>query len=115
MKLECKYVSATEAGGEIFQISFEAVRDQKYGPYFFVQRASLEEDERNDVGIYMETNEEHLIRHYTKLGATLTRNRLAINLPPPTNETIDVTFEATDPEFQEIRRVLPIILPQDVE
>ncbi|MEN8233160.1 MAG: hypothetical protein ABFR35_10855 [Thermodesulfobacteriota bacterium] len=115
MKLKCQYVSATEAGDEIFQVSFEAVRDQEDGPYLLLQRAFLEEDDGDDAACYIETNEEHLIGHYAKIGAALTRNRLTINLPPPANETIEVNFQATDPEFQKIRRMLAIILQQDLK
>jgi hypothetical protein len=107
MKLKCQYVSATEAGDEIFQVLFKAVRDQEDGPYLLLQRAFLEED---DAGCYIETNEKHLIGHYPKIVAALTRNRLTINFPPPANETIEMNFQATDPEFQEIRRMLAIIL-----
>ncbi len=115
MKLKCQYVSATEAGDEIFQVLFEAVRDPEDGPYLLLQRAFLEEDDGDDTACYIETNEEHLIGHYSKIGAALTRYRLTINLPPPANETIEVDFQATDPEFQEIRRMLAIILQQGLK
>jgi hypothetical protein len=115
MKLKCQYVSATEAGDEIFQVLFKAVRDQEDGPYLLLQRAFFEEDDGDDEACYIETNEEHLIGHYPKIDAALTRNRLIINLPPPANDTIEVNFQATDSEFQEIRRVLAIILQQDLK
>jgi len=115
IKLKCQHVSATEAGDEIFQVVFEAVRDQEDGPYLLLQRAFLEEDEGDDDPCYVETNEEHLIDYYPKLGVELTRNRLTLYLPPPTDETIEVNFQATDQEFQEVRRILAIILRQNVE
>ncbi len=114
-KLECQHVSATEAGGEIFQVSFEAVRNQEDGPYLLLQRAFLEEDEEASDPCYIETHKEHLIGHYPQIGAVLTRSRLTINLPAPANETIEVTFQVADKEFQEVRRVLAIILRQDLK
>ena len=115
MKLKCQYVSATEAGDEIFQVLFKAERDQEDGPYLLLQRAFFEEDDGDDEACYIETNEEHLIGHYPKIDAALTRNRLIINLPPPVNEMIEVNFQATDSEFQGIRRMLAIILQQDLK
>ena len=115
IKLRCQYVSATEAGDEIFQVLFKAVRDQADGPYLLLQRAFLEEDDGDVTACYIETNEEHLIGHYSKINAALTRNRLTINIPPPANETIEVNFQATDPAFQEFRRMIAIILQQDLK
>lgn len=110
MKLNCQYVSASEAGGEIFQVLFEAERDQEDAPYLLLQRAFLEEDEGDDAPCYVEANDEKLIGHYPKLGVELTRNQLTIKLPPPTGETIEVIFQATDQEFQEVKRMLKIIV-----
>ncbi len=115
VKLKCRHVSATEADDEIFQVEFEAVRGQEDGPYLLLQRTFLEEDEEDDDQCYVETNEEHLIGHYPKLDVELTRNRLLLYLPPPADETIEVSFQATDQEFQEVRRILAIILRQNVE
>jgi hypothetical protein len=110
MKLDCQYVSAGEAGGEIFQVLFEAERDQKDGPYLLLQRASFGEDEGDDDPCYVETNDERLIGHYPDLDVTLTRNRLTVNLPLPVAETIEADFKATDEEFEQIRRTLGVIL-----
>ncbi|MFO7803065.1 MAG: hypothetical protein R6V55_12295 [Desulfovermiculus sp.] len=57
MKLNCQYVSASEAGDEIFQILMEEERDRDEGPYLLLQRAFLEEYEGNDP-FYVETNDE---------------------------------------------------------
>jgi hypothetical protein len=45
MKLKCQRASASEAGGEMFQVLFEANPEQEDGPYVLIQRAWLEEDE----------------------------------------------------------------------
>ncbi len=111
MKLNCKHVSTSEAGGEIFQVLFEAERDQEDGPYLLLQRAFLEEDEEDDDNpCYVETNDERLIGHYADIDVKLTRGRLTVNLPPPVAETIEADFNATDEKFERIRRMLGIIL-----
>jgi len=110
MRLDCQYVSTSEAGGEIFQVLFEAERDQEDGPYLLLQRAFLEEDEGKDAPCYVETNDKRLIGHYPDLEVELTRNRLTVNLPLPSAETIEADFKATDEEYEQIRRMLKIIL-----
>ena len=47
------------------------------------------------------------------LVAELTRGRLTLRLPPPTDETIKVEFRTSDAGFGKVRRVLGIILQRD--
>ena len=110
MKLDCQYVSASEAGGEIFQILMEAERDQEDGPYLLLQRAFFEEDEGDDAPCYVETNDERLIGHYPEIEVELTRRRLTVKLPPPVDETIEAHFEASDEEFKGISDMLKVIV-----
>jgi len=113
MKLNCQSVSSSEAGDEIFQILFEAEINQDDGPYLLLQRAFLEEDDGDNVSCYVETNEENIIGHYSIFQADLSRNRLTLVLPSPTNETIEVNFQITDQKFWELRHMLTIVLQQD--
>jgi hypothetical protein len=117
VKLKCEQASASEAGDEIFQVMFEAKRDQEDGPYVLIQRAFFEEEEDDGMPsfCYLETHDERLIGHYPTLDMELMRNRFILRLPPPVSETIEVDFEASDNEFQEIRRMLSIILQRDLE
>ena len=110
MKLECKYVSASEAGGEIFQILMEAERDQEDGPYLLLQRAFLEEDEGDDSACYVETNDRRLTGHFPEIEFELTRHRLNVKLPSPVDETIEAKFRATDEEFRRIAHILKVIV-----
>ena len=110
MELKCQHVSADEAGDEIFQVVFDAKREQEDGPYLLISRAFLEEDEGEADPVYVETHDERLIGHYPSVGADLTRDRFTLKLPAPANETIDVHFKATDREFRKIVRTLGIIL-----
>ena len=115
MKLKCQYASASEAGDEIFQVLFREREEQEDGPYVLVQRAWLEEDEGEFSPIYVETHNEDLIGHYPKVEAILTRNQFILKLPPPASETIEVDFNADDRNFQELRRMIGIILQKDLK
>jgi hypothetical protein len=110
LALKCQHASASEAGDEIFQVLFEARRDEDYGPYLLISRAFLEEDDGEADSVYVETQDERLIGHYPTVGAELTRDRFTLTLPAPANETIEVHFKASDREFREIVRTLGIIL-----
>ena len=114
MKLKCKRASASEAGGEMFQVLFEVNPEQEDGPYVLIQRAWLEEEEGAASPYYVETHEERLIGHYSTLEAELSRNWLILRLPPPTDETIEIDFTTSERDFQEIRHVLGIILQRDL-
>ena len=110
MEMKYQHVSASEAGDEIFQVLFEAKREQEDGPYLLISRAFLDEDEGEPSPIYVETRDERLIGHYPTVGAELTRDHLTLTLPAPANETIEVCFKAPDREFRKIVRTLGIIL-----
>ena len=110
MKLNCQCISATEAGDEIFQILCRESADQDDGPYVLLQRAFFEEDEGDDSPCYVETHDETLIGHYPDLSVELNRGLLILKLPPPKSETIEITFHATVQEFQDVERMLKIIV-----
>jgi hypothetical protein len=110
MELRCQYVSASEAGDEIFQVMFEEKPEEEEGPYLLISRAFLEEDEGEVDPVYIETHDKRLIGHYPTVGTELTRDRFTITLPPPANETIQVHFNASDKEFRRVVRTLEIIL-----
>ena len=114
MELKAESASATEAGGEIFRVLFEANAEQEDGPYVLIQRAWLEEDEGQFSPCYIETHDERLIGHYTHVDAELTRNHLTLRLPPPADQIIEVDFAISDGSFQEMRRVLEIIFQPDL-
>ncbi len=110
--MHCQYVSASEAGDELFQVIFEEKREQEHGPYLLISRAFLDEDEGEPSTIYIETLNEDLIGHYSTVGADLRRDQLTLTLPAPANETIEVYFKTPQAEFRQIVRTLGIILQQ---
>ncbi len=114
MELKCQHVSASEAGDEIFQVLFEENEDQEDTPYVLIQRAWLEEFGREFRPIYVETHNERLIGDYATVDVTLTRTYLTLILPSPANETIEVEFTTSDSNFREVKRMLDIILQNDV-
>ena len=114
MELKCKRASASEAGGEMFQVLFEVSPEQEDSPYVLIQRAWLEEEEGAASEYYVETHEERLIGHYATLQVELSRNHLTLQLPPPTDETIEIDLTASERSFQEIQRVLGIIVQRDL-
>ena len=115
MQLKCKHVSASEAGDEIFDITFEGGKDLEESPYVLIQRAFFEEEDGRPSPIYLETHDARLIGHYPTLDATLTRNQFVVRLPPPASEIIEVTFKVSDRQYREIYRTLKIILQKDIQ
>ncbi len=99
----------------MFQVMFEVDPEQECGHYVLIQRAWLEEEEGAASPCYVETHDERLIGHYSTLDAELFRNRLTLRLPPPANETIEIDFTTSDRDFQEIQRVLSIILQRHLK
>ena len=110
MRFECKHVSASSAGDEIFQVLFDKVEDQYEEPYLLIQRAWLPENEGAFSPVYVETHDLDLIGHYTTVDAELTRNLLSLRLPASANGTIEVEFKTSDANFREVSRMLGIIL-----
>ena len=117
MKLKCKYVEASQAGDEIFQICFDAERGQENGPYLLISRAYLEEDddESESSTIYVEMQGEQLIAgHYKMVESNLTREHLTLRFPSdPASEQIDIEFKTSDRNFKKVERMLGIILRKD--
>jgi len=114
MRFQCQHVSASSAGDEIFQVLFEKEEERYDKPYLLIQRAWLEEDEGEFSPICIETQDEDLIGHYPSVDAVLTRNHLTLRLPSPANETIEVEFKTSAANFQEVGRMLGIILQKDM-
>jgi hypothetical protein len=110
MQIQCNHVSTSEAGDEIYQILFEAERDNVNQPYLLIQRAWFEEDEGRSSTTYIECQNTDLCNHYTGINAELIRTQLIVFLPKPADEVIKVTFHANDEEYTELQRMLGIIL-----
>ena len=113
MEFTCTQASASEAGDEIFQVLFQNGCDSEDfdSPYLLIQRASLEEDEGDSDGIYVECTNVDLCGHYSGgVVAELTRELIHLHLPAPANEVIKVGFKANDQDYKEISKMLPLML-----
>jgi len=111
MRLDCKYISVSEAEDEIFQILLKANGDEEDGPYLLLQRAFLEEDEGENAPCYVETHDDRSIGHYPEVELELTRDQLTVRLPPPVGQTIEANFRLTDEEeFKQISEILKVIV-----
>ena len=67
MKLKCQDVYASEVGGEMYEVMFEAKGNPKDGPYLIIQRNFLEEEDGRPGPYYLETNDLRLIGLYPTL------------------------------------------------
>ena len=112
MEFKCTKVSASEAGGEIFQILFDNDSDPEDfdSPYLLIQKAWLEEDEGESDGVYVECHEMELCGHFAGVVAELTRNQICVQLPNPVDKIIKVSFQASDKEYDDVSKMLAIIL-----
>jgi hypothetical protein len=105
-QFRCEHVSATEAG-EGFQVLFETVPDSDEG-YVLVQRHF----EFPDGGeCYVETEDREFCGHFPIRHARLSRNRFEIAFGRSPVREIAVSFEATDSDYTEVKRVLQIMIP----
>ena len=109
MRINSQHVTASEAGGEYFQVFF-AEQDEGEGPYLLIQRGFEYDDKEPPDPCYVETHDERFIGHFESMKAELSRNRFVLRLPPPLAETIDVRFTTSGENFWEIKRILRIIL-----
>ncbi|NIR49091.1 hypothetical protein GWO43_11565 [candidate division KSB1 bacterium] len=108
-KLKAKYVSASESGGEYFQVIFEEKRDSLTN-YFLIQRAfEFEEDEGPDPP-YLESDEEKLCGHLAFQKVEFDRNRFYIQLADEEKHDLEVSFDISEENYQEVKRLLKIIL-----
>jgi len=103
-KLHAKCVSASESGGEYFQVVFE--KEWESGKaYFLIQRQF---EIPGDGTCYVETHipEEH--GYFRIRFAELDRNKFHIQLPG--KEDWDITFETDDDSYEEMKSILGAIL-----
>ena len=113
MEFTCTKASASEGGDEIFQVLFQNDCDSKDfdSPYLLIQRAWLEEDEEDSDGVYVECTNRDLCGYYTGgVIAELTRDLIHLHLPAPANEVIKVRFTTSDQDFDEIDKMLTLML-----
>lgn len=107
MEVELKHVSAVE-DGDYFQIAFDADEDDNDGPYILIQRQF---EDRDGGQCYVETHDARYCGHVRVKRAVLSRNTLVLELNRKHASRIHVTFIATEGEFDELTRVIQIMIP----
>jgi hypothetical protein len=106
-ELRCEYVSASEAGGEYFQVLFEKARDSDEG-YLIVQR----QFETPDGGkCYVETDDIEFVGHFRLRNARLSSNQFEFDFGNGGTRTIRVSFDVAESAYAQARRVLRIMIP----
>jgi hypothetical protein len=99
-----------ESGGEYFQVSFAEDKDSD-DCYFLVQRQFESPDHGR---LYVESHLRTLSGHFRVRRAELARGlfRLEIMCQPP--ETVQIRFQASETQFNRLKKVLRIMLPSSV-
>jgi hypothetical protein len=105
-KLQAKHVSASEAGGEYFQVMFEEEWESDKA-YFLIQRQFEMPD---DGSCYVETQKEEARGHFKIRRARLSRDRLRIRLPQQREAEWEITFAIDDAAYEEMKGILGAIL-----
>jgi hypothetical protein len=106
VKIRLDHVSAAESG-DYFQVLFESEEDAG-GAYVLIQRQFEDPD---GALFYLETHDEHYIGHFNVARASLARNRFCLELPRGRAAKVEVTFEATDQEYDDVARIMRIMIP----
>lgn len=106
-QLNAKYVSASEAG-DYFQVLFEEERDSLKN-YFLIQRGFEFEDITPDP-CYIESDDLTLCGHLKIKKVELSRNRFYLLLGDKNQNALEIKFETSGGNYQEVKRVLAIIL-----
>lgn len=106
-QLNAKYVSASEAG-DYFQVLFEEERDSLEN-YFLIQRGFEFEDITPDP-CYIESDDLTLCGHLKISKVGLSRNRFYLLLGDKNQNDLEIRFEISEENYQEVKRVLTIIL-----
>ena len=103
-KLHAKCVSASESGGEYFQVLFEG---EQHGDevYFLIQRQFEIPD---DGTCYVETHIPETRGHFRIRFAALDRNKLRIQLPG--KEEWEITFVTDNGRYGAMKDILSTIL-----
>ena len=103
-------VSVASSGGEYFQVSFTD-SDDSDDAYFLLQR----QFESYDGGFfYIESHERTLCGHFKIRRAELGRSRLRLELASKTAEMVQIRFQADGAHYNQLRRVLKIMIPSGV-
>ncbi len=108
-EFHCGYVSASEFGGDHFEVRFAKTRENEMDEgYVLVQRQFEMPD---DGRCYVETNHRDDCGRFVIRNARLTRNQFEFELGHRPARKLKVSFQATDSAYADAKRVLQIVIP----
>ena len=105
-----KHVSVAESGGEYFQVSFADDEDSD-DSYFLVQRQF---ESPNRGRLYFESHIRTLSGHFRIRSAVLERGLFRLEIMCQRPETVQIRFQASETQFNRLKKVLRILLPSSV-
>ena len=107
MKIQLQDVSASESG-DYYQVLFQGELDGEQA-YVLVQR----QFESPDPGrCYVETHDKDYVGHFKIAHAELGRNRFFLKLGRMKAAELEVVFNTTDKNWQQVARVMRIMIPR---
>jgi hypothetical protein len=106
MNMNCKHVSASEAG-DYYQVLFEKQIDDDDEYFLIQQQFEFPSDDK----CYIETQDEEFVGHYKIKEARINPNKFYLEIQRKQNSKITINFETTPKSYKDIRRVLKIIIP----
>jgi len=107
MRITLDRVSVSEAG-EGCQVSFETEHEDDEA-YVIIQRHFEEPD---DGRCYIETHDRTYAGHFRIVSATLGPNQVNLELQRGKATQMEVSFDTSVQNFDELKRVLSIMIPQ---
>ena len=107
MRINLDRVSVSE-DGEGFQVSFDTQHDNDKA-YVIIQRHFEEPD---DGRCYIETHHKNYRGHFWIVSANLGRKQLSLQLQRDKATRMEVSFDTSVQNFNELKRVLSIMIPQ---
>lgn len=108
LKLHPSHASASEAG-DYFQVMFEEQADAEGSRYLLIQRQFEFPDEECCA---IETEQPDVCGHFQIQRAVLERARFQVWWSGGSKSKADVTFEADDESYADVRRIMRIMIPQ---
>lgn len=113
MKITLNYVDVS-IEGDYYQVLFEEKEDNGSAeptdaPYFLIQR----QFEMPDGGkIYIESKDENYIGHFNVKKTILQRGKLTIELKRNQYSYVEISFNASEKIFRELRNTLKEMMPK---
>jgi hypothetical protein len=108
-EFHCGYVSASEFGGDHFQVLFAKTQESHEDEDYLVVQRQFEMPDKGRC--YVETNDKDNCGHFVIRNARLTRNQFEFEFGNRPARTMKVSFGTTDSAYADAKRMLQIMIP----